>query len=91
MQQLSTNPLINLTLEELNTFLIAIDKNFQVTTIKGEIKEDLETRWSNLYDNCVKYAYWNHEKITEGYPKMEERTFGHKVKIMILKEIDKRK
>jgi hypothetical protein len=89
MTQISTNPLVNLTIEELNLFKIAMKSNFQVTIINGEVKEDLQTRWSALYDDCIKYCYLNHETITKGYPKMEERTFGNIVEIMINQQIEK--
>jgi hypothetical protein len=89
MNKISTNPLANLTLEELNLFQNAIDKNFQVTTINGEIKEDLHTRWSDLNEQCLKYAYWNHERITKDYPKMENRSYGDIIRIMINQEIEK--
>ena len=90
MKKISTNPLVNLTLEELNVFQTAIKCNFQVTTIDGELKEDLHTRWSALYDDCLKYCYLNHETITKGYPKMEERTFGNIIQILINKELDEK-
>lgn len=90
MKKVSTNPLINLTIEELNTFLFAVDNNFSVITIEGELKEDLHTKWLDLYNDCVKYAYWNHEKIMEGFAKMEEKNYGDIVKIMIYKELDKK-
>ena len=89
MNKISTNPLANLTLEELNLFQNAIDKNFQVTTINGEIKEDLHTRWWDLNEQCLKYAYWNHERITKDYPKMENRSYGDIIRIMINQEIEK--
>jgi N-acetylneuraminic acid mutarotase len=89
MEIVSTNPLVNLTLEELNLFKLAIYKNFQVTTIEGEIKEDLKTRWSYLYNDCLQYSYLNHLTITKGYPKTEEITYGDIVQIMINKEIEK--
>ena len=104
MIEVSTNPLVNMTLEELNIFLIAIDRNFSVKEVKGEVVEDYKTRWSKLYDDCLKYAYWNHEIITKDYPFMGEkkqghirpfesdrveRTFGDIVKIMINKQKEK--
>ena len=89
MEIVSTNPLFNLTLEELNLFKLAIDKNFQVTTIKGEVKEDLKTRWSSLYNDCLQYSYLNHFTIMKGYSKTEERTYGDIVQIMINKKIEK--
>jgi len=89
MQIVSTNPLVNLTKEELDTFLLAIDKNFQVTTIKGEVKEDLKTRWSSLYNDCLQYSILNHFTIMKDYPKSEERTYGDIVKIMIHQQIEK--
>ena len=90
MKKTSTNPLVNLTLEELNLFQIAIKSNFSVIEIKGQVVEDLKTRWSALYDDCLKYCYLNHETITKDYPKMENRNFGNIVTILILQEMDKK-
>ena len=91
MRKVSTNPLINLTKDELHEFRKAIDKNFGTVEVKGEIKEDYHTRWSELYSQCVKYAYWNHKEITIGYPQsMVNRTYGDMVSIMIIHELIKR-
>jgi hypothetical protein len=90
MKKISTNPLTNLTLEELNLFQIAIKSNFSIIEIKGQVVEDLKSRWSALYDDCIKYCYLNHETITKDYPKMQERTFGNIVTILILQEMDKK-
>jgi|688.fasta_scaffold686442_2 hypothetical protein len=90
MKKVSTNPLINLTIEELNTFLLAIDNNFSIITIKGEVKEDLHTKWWDIYGDCLQYAYWNHKTITQYYPKDEDRTYVDIIKLMIYQEIDKK-
>lgn len=91
MEKVSTNPLVPLTKEELFEFRKAIDKNFGTVKVKGVIKEDYHTRWSELHSHCVKYAYWNHKQITLGYPQnMEERTYGDIVKIMINEELIRR-
>lgn len=89
MKIVSENPVKNLSLEELNKFLEAINSNFSVITNKGENVIDLHTKWSDLYNDCIKYAYFNHEKITENYPKMINRNYGQIVKIMINEELEK--
>jgi hypothetical protein len=90
MDIVSTNPVKTLSVEELHKFMEAINKNFSVVTIKGEIKEDLHTRWWDLNEQCLKYAYWNHERITKDYPKMENRSYGDIIKIMIKEELETR-
>lgn len=88
MKIVSENPVKNLSFEELNKFLEAINSNFSVITNKGENVIDLHTIWWNLYNDCIKYAYVNHEKITENYPKMINRNFREIVKIMINEELE---
>lgn len=90
MEIVSTNPVKTLSVEELNKFLEAIDSHFSVITNKGEDVIDLHTRWWDLYNDCIKYAYWNHETITKGYPKMENRNYGDIIKIMINEELQMR-
>ncbi len=90
MKEVSTNPLNSLTKEELNEFKKAIDKNFSVIEIKEKIIEDYHTRWFEMHSQCTKYAYWNHKTITNGYPDIENRTYGDIVKIMIKEELQKR-
>lgn len=87
MEIFSTNPVKTLSVDELNEFLEAINKNFSVITIKGEVVQDLHTRWFDLHTNCLRYAYLNHEFITEKYPKMEDRSYGDIIKIMIQEEL----
>jgi hypothetical protein len=87
MEIFSTNPVKPLSVDELNEFLEAINKNFCVITIKGEVVQDLHTRWWDLHTNCLRYAYLNHEFITEKYPKMEDRSYGDIIKIMIQEEL----
>jgi hypothetical protein len=43
-----------------------------------------------MHSQCTKYAYWNHKTITNGYPDIENRTYGDIVKIMIKEELQKR-
>jgi hypothetical protein len=90
MQKISTNPIKTLSVEELNQFLEAIKSNFSVLTIKGEVVKDLHTKWWDLHEQCLKYAYWNHERITKNYPKMENRSYGDIIKIMINEELETR-
>jgi hypothetical protein len=90
MDIVSTNPVKTLSVEELHKFMEAIESNFSVVKIKGEIKEDLHTRWWDLNEQCLKYAYWNHERITKDYPKMENRSYGDIIKIMIKEELETR-
>lgn len=90
MKIVSTNPIKTLSVEELNQFLEAIKSNFSVVTIKGEVVKDLHTKWWDLHEQCLKYAYWNHERITKGYPKMENRSYGDIIKIMINEELKQR-
>jgi hypothetical protein len=90
MKIVSTNPIKTLSVEELNQFLEAIESNFSVVKIKGEVVKDLHTIWWDLHEQCLKYAYWNHERITEKYPKMENRSYGDIIKIMINEELQTR-
>ena len=90
MEKISTNPIKTLSVEELNQFLEAIKSNFSVLTIKGEVVNDLHTKWCDLHEQCLKYAYWNHERITKNYPKMENRSYGDIIKIMINEELEQR-
>jgi nitric oxide synthase oxygenase domain/subunit len=83
MKKVSTNPIVNLSKDELEKFLQAIDENFVFVTIKDEVVEDWRTKWWDLYNECIKYAYWNHLEITESYPEDSERTYSDIVKIMI--------
>lgn len=87
MEIVSTNPVKTLSVEELNKFLEAIDKYFSVVKIKDEVVEDLHTIWRDLHAQCLRYAYLNHETITKGYPKMENRNYGDIIKIMINEEL----
>jgi hypothetical protein len=91
IENVSTNPLETLSVEELNKFIEAIDEHFSVVTIKDEVVKDLHTRWWDLHSQCLKYAFWNHLEITEGYPEMSERSYGDIVKIMIIEQIKKNK
>lgn len=84
MEQEITNPLKTLSKAELLKFEEAISSNFQITTIKGNVVEDLNTRWFDLYSECLKYAYINHKIITIGY--YGEKTYADMVLIMIHEE-----
>jgi hypothetical protein len=88
MDENSINPLESLSIDELIKFREAIDSNFSVVEFKGIIEKDLKTRWFDLYQECLKYAYWNHRKITEDYPRMS-RTFMDIIKIMVREELFK--
>jgi len=76
-----------LTKDELNQFRLAIDKNFEVTTNTEKVITDYYSRWFDLYNKCLKYSYLNNKEITNGYPVMENRTFGDMVKIMINEQL----
>lgn len=90
MKKVIENPVKVLSIEELSTFKIAIDKNFSTKEKHGEIIEDNHTIWWDLYTQCLNYAYHNHLEITKDYPKMESRTYGDMVIIMINEELEKR-
>jgi hypothetical protein len=90
METFSTNPVKTLSVDELNEFLEAINKNFKVVKNLGSMDIDLHTRWFDLHTNCLRYAYLNHEFITEKYPKMEDRSYGDIIKIMIQEELKTR-
>ena len=48
---------------------------------------DYYSVWFDLYNKCLKYSYLHKEEITNGYPVMENRTFGDIVKIMINQQL----
>ena len=77
----------NLTKDELNQFRKAIDSNFQVIKDKEKTITDYHSVWLDLYNKCLKYSYLNNKEITNGYPVMENRTFGDMVKIMIKEQL----
>ena len=76
-----------LTEDELNQFRKAIDNNFQVVKDKEKTITDYHSVWFDLYNKCLKYSYLNNKEITNGYPVMENRTFGDMVKIMIKEQL----
>jgi hypothetical protein len=90
MEIFSTNPLKTLSLQELNTFMMAIKSNFRVVKVKEDVMEDLHTRWFDLHTNCLRYVYMNHENITKEYPKMEDRTNDDVIEIMIIQELNEK-
>jgi hypothetical protein len=90
MEQVIINPVKNLSIDELNTLMMAINSNFEVVKVKGKIVKDLKTKWSDLHRNCLNYAFFNHSTITKDYPKMKSRTYGDIVKIMINEECNER-
>jgi hypothetical protein len=90
MKILSTNPLKTLSVQELNIFMMAIKSNFRVVKVKDDVMEDLHTRWFNLHTNCLRYVYMNNENITKEYPKMEDRTNGDVIEIMIIQELNEK-
>ena len=47
----------------------------------------MKTRWWDLHQECLKYAFDNHREITEGYPEMRDRNFGDVVIIMIKEKL----
>ena len=87
MEKVNINPLETLSSNELVQFKEAIDSNFRVTEIDGEIQYDMKTRWWDLHQECLKYAFDNHREITEGYPEMRDRNFGDVVIIMIKEKL----
>lgn len=93
MEKVNINPLKTLSFNELVQFKEAIDSNFKVTEIDGEIVYDMKTRWWDLHQECLKYAFDNHKEITAGYGNVvdyssdEGITFGDIVIIMIKEKI----
>lgn len=77
----------NLTKDELNQFRKAIDNNFRVIKDKEKTITDYHSVWYDLYTKCLKYSYLNNKEITNGYPVMENRTYGDMVKIMIKEQL----
>lgn len=82
----------NLTKDELNQFRKAIDKNFEVIVLEDKEKTiiDYYSVWFDLYNKCLKYSYIHNKEITNGYPVMENRTYGDMVKIMINQQLKKK-
>ncbi len=87
MEHKNYDLLEKLTKDELNQFRIAIDKNFEVILNTEKVITDYYSVWFDLYNKCLKYSYLHKAEITNGYPVMENRTYGDMVKIMINEQL----
>jgi hypothetical protein len=86
------NPILTLSLQELNQLKIAISKNFLVNQISGNLVEDYRTRWHDIYQDYMKYLVNNYEEIVEQVPITSANdkgmTYGKIAEILIDKRIE---
>jgi len=86
------NPILSLSLHELNSLKIAISKNFLVNQISGNLVEDYRTRWHDIYQDYMKYLVNNYEEIVEQVPITSANdkgmTYGQIAEILIDKRIE---
>jgi hypothetical protein len=85
------NPILSLSLQELNSLKIAKSKNFIITHISGNLVEDYRTRWHDIWKDLLEYIVNNYEvmaeqlRMTSDYEK--KMTYGKVAEILIDKRI----
>jgi hypothetical protein len=57
------NPILSLSLQELNTLKLAISKDFSVVEKENISRIDYRTRWFDIYHEFIKYIINNYEEI----------------------------
>lgn len=86
------NPILSLSLHELNSLKIAKSKNFIITHISGNLVEDYRTRWHDIWKDLLEYIVNNYEvmaeqlRMTSDYEK--KMTYGKVAEILIDKRIE---
>ena len=86
------NPILSLSLHELNSLKIAISKKFLVKQISGNIVEDYRTRWQDIYDELMGFVLKYFRKIVKEFEfdidKQQGITYGKLAEILIDKRIE---
>jgi len=86
------NPILTLSLQELNQLKLAISKNFLVVGEEGKIIEDYKTKWFDIYQHYIKYLVNNYEEIVKEvritWANEKEMTYGRIAEILIDKRIE---
>ena len=85
-----TNPLKELTDEELNDYDFCRKNNFSKTTVGNKVTEDY-SMWLSIYNRLILYVISEQENIYESNVINGDKTFGEVADILLEQEKQLRK
>jgi hypothetical protein len=85
-----TNPLKELTDEELKDYEFCLSQNFCKVTVGNRVTEDY-SRWLPTYNNLILYVVAEQEVIYQSNDISGSKTFGEVAKILLEQEKQLRK
>lgn len=85
-----TNPLKELTEEELKDYEFCFSQNFCRVTVGNRVTEDY-TRWLSTYNELILYVFSEIDSIYESYALNKNKTIGEVAKILLKEELRLRK
>jgi hypothetical protein len=87
---MKTNPLKQLTEEELKDYEFCLSQNFCRVRIGNKITEDY-TKWLPTYNELILYVNSEKENIYDSYALNKNKTIGEVAKILLKEELRLRK